>query len=127
MDQRLQFVSDHQRGVGSMTELCARYGISRKTGYKWIDRYAAGGPGGLVERSRRPHACPHATDPLVMEAVLELRRRHPRWGPKKLLAVLGRRYPRWPLPAASTVGARLMRAGLVLPSGRRRTRWKSVV
>ena len=82
MDQRLQFVSDYQRGMAPMTELCARYAISRKTGYKWIGRYADDGPPGLLERSRRPHACPHASDPLVMEALLELRRRHPRWGPK---------------------------------------------
>lgn len=120
MDQRLQFVSDHQRGVAAMTELCARYEISRKTGYKWIARYAAAGPGGLVERSRRPQSCPHATDPLVMEALLEVRRRHPHWGPKKLLAVLGRRYPHWSWPAASTVGARLKREGLVKAAERRR-------
>ena len=82
MDQRLQFVSDHQRRVASMTELCDRYEISRKTGYKWMARYADAGPAGLVERSRRPQSCPHATDPLVMEALLEVRRRHPRWGPK---------------------------------------------
>ena len=120
MDQRLQFVSDHQRRVASMTELCDRYEISRKTGYKWMARYADAGPAGLVERSRRPQSCPHATDPLVMEALLEVRRRHPRWGPKKLLAVLGRRYRHWSLPAASTVGARLKRDGLVSTAGRRR-------
>jgi putative transposase len=120
MDQRLQFVSDYQRGMAPMTELCARYEISRKTGYKWIGRYADDGPPGLLERSRRPHACPHASDPLVMEALLELRRRHPRWGPKKLLAVLHRRHPRWALPVASTVGARLKREGLVPSAPARR-------
>lgn len=122
MDQRLQFVSDHQRGISTMVELCARYGISRKTGYKWLDRYAEDGPPGLLEQSRRPHACPHATDPLVMEALLELRRRHPRWGPKKLLRVLGRRQPRWGLPAASTLGARLKREGLAAAAAPRRAR-----
>jgi len=74
----------------------------------------------LLERSRRPHSCPHASDPRVMAALLELRRRHPRWGPKKLLTVLGRRYPQWSLPVASTVGARLKREGLVSPAPRRR-------
>lgn len=96
MDQRLQFVSDYQRGMAPMTELCARYAISRKTGYKWIGRYADDGPPGLLERSRRPHACPHASDPLVMEALLELRRRHPRWGPKAA---------RRTAPASSAMGA----------------------
>lgn len=122
MDQRLQFVSDYQRGIAPMTELCARYEISRKTGYKWIGRYADDGPLGLLERSRRPHDCPHASDPLVMDALVELRRRHPRWGPKKLLAVLHRRHPRWALPAASTVGARLKREGLVTPAPARRVK-----
>lgn len=120
MDQRVQFLSDYQRGVAPMTELCARYAISRKTGYKWLGRYTDDGPTGLLERSRRPHSCPHASDPLVMEALIELRRRHPRWGPKKLLTVLGRRHPQWSRPAASTLGARLKREGLVLATPRRR-------
>jgi putative transposase len=122
MDQRLQFVSDHQRGVSTMVELCARYGISRKTGYKWIGRYDEDGPTGLLEQSRRPDSCPHATDPRVMEALLELRRRHPRWGPKKLVRVLGRRHPQWALPAASTLGSRLKREGLAAPAAPRRAR-----
>lgn len=120
MDQRLQFISDYQRGVAPMTELCERYAVSRKTGYKWLGRYANEGAQGLHERSRRPHACPHASDPLVMEALIELRRRHPRWGPKKLLTVLGRRHPRWALPVSSTVGARLKREGLVSAAPARR-------
>lgn len=120
MDQRLQFVSAYQRGASPFAELCAHYNISRKTGYKWIGRYAAEGPTGLLERSRRPHACPHASEPLVMDALLDVRRRHPRWGPKKLLAVVRRRCPEWTLPAASTVGARLKRDGLVTSASRRR-------
>ena len=54
MDQRLQFIAEYILEVFSMTELCARYGISRKTGYKWIARYETGGPAGLLDRSRRP-------------------------------------------------------------------------
>ena len=54
MDQRTQFIADHLRDVLSITELCAMYGITRKTGYKWIDRYLRQGPAGLEERSRRP-------------------------------------------------------------------------
>jgi Winged helix-turn helix len=51
MDQRMQFIADHQRGLYVMTELCARYGISRKTGYKWLARYQATGAQGLVASS----------------------------------------------------------------------------
>jgi putative transposase len=54
MDERVQFIADHQRGLYAMTELCARYGISRKTGYKWLARYALEGACGLVERSHAP-------------------------------------------------------------------------
>ncbi len=58
MDQKTQFIADYLRRSLSVTELCEHYGISRKTGYKWIERYERGGPAGLAERSRRPHVCP---------------------------------------------------------------------
>jgi transposase-like protein len=61
MDQKTQFVSEYLRDTISFTELCDRYGISRKTGYKWIDRYQAEGPAGLADRSRRPHSSPDET------------------------------------------------------------------
>jgi transposase len=54
MDQRTQFIADHLRDVLSITELCDEYGVSRKTGYKWIERYLRQGPAGLEERPRRP-------------------------------------------------------------------------
>lgn len=56
MDQRILFVVDHVKGVESMSAQCARYGVSRKTGYKWLERYEAEGLDGLAERSRRRHA-----------------------------------------------------------------------
>ena len=63
MDQRVQFIADYQRDVFDVAELARRYGISRKTAYKWIERYEVGGPAGLVDRSRRPAHCPHRTPP----------------------------------------------------------------
>src|SRR5437879_4468012 len=59
MKERVRFVADAERGLYSMSELCERYGISRRTGYKWLERYEAEGPAGLKERSRAPHHCPH--------------------------------------------------------------------
>ena len=59
MDQKLQFIADYLRQTHSLTELCQRYGISRKTAYQWVERYEQDGATGLSERSRRPHACPH--------------------------------------------------------------------
>src|SRR5262249_59132921 len=61
MDQRLEFIADFQRHLVPVSELCERFGISRKTAYKWAARYQACGLGGLSDRSRRPHTCPHET------------------------------------------------------------------
>lgn len=80
MDERMQFVAEAQRAHETMTALCDRYGISRKTGYKWCARYAAEGPAGLFEHSRCPHTSPTATCDAVVTALLALRARHPRWG-----------------------------------------------
>jgi putative transposase len=113
MDERLQFVADVRRGVDEMAVLCRRYGVSRKTGYKWLARYA--------EAAHRPHTCPHATAPDAADALYELRRRHPTWGPKKLLTILAARRPALALPAPSTAAALLKRAGLVTAPRRRRT------
>lgn len=122
MDQRRRFIADYLAERFAMTELCTRHGISRKTGYKWLDRFEALGPPGLADRSRRPHHCPHATPPHVVAALLELRRHHPTWGPKKLLARLARRHPGWPWPAPSTAHDVLTRHGLVRHRPRRRRR-----
>jgi len=119
MDQRVQFIADYQRAVFDITALARRYGISRKTAYKWIDRYETGGPAGLVDRSRRPAHSPQATPEHVVSALLEVRRRHPSWGAKKLLKVVSTRQPTWTLPARSTVCDLLDRAGLI--TTRRRT------
>ena len=103
MDQKVQFVSDYLRNRLSMSELCLRYGVSRKTGYKWIDRYLRHGPEDLTERSRRPSSSPNATAAEGVQALLEQRQRHPSWGGKKLLTVVGRRHPDWALPHRPTV------------------------
>src|SRR5438552_2033330 len=78
MDQRTQFIADHLRDVRSITELCALYGVSRKTGYKWIDRYVRHGPAGLEEASRRPRRSPNQTSEEIVSAILDARRRHRR-------------------------------------------------
>lgn len=121
MDQRTQFIADYLRGCLSITELCALYDVSRKTGYKWIDRYLHYGPAGLDERSRKPRASPNQTDQEIVTALLEARRRHPSWGAKKLLVLLHKSYPRWELPGRSTVCDILSRHGMV-PKQRQRRR-----
>ena len=119
MDQRTQFIADFLRETLNITELCDLYGVSRKTGYKWIDRYLHHGPAGLAERSRRPACSPNATAEEIVQAFLEVRRRHPSWGAKKLLTIVHKRHPRWVLPGRSTVCDILSRHGMV-PTQRHR-------
>jgi transposase InsO family protein len=121
MDQRVALIADWLRDEWTMTELAARYSISRKTAYKWVDRYAADPARGLAERSRAPQTHGRAMPAATRAAVLALRRRFPRWGPKKLRAVLTDRAPRSRWPAASTIGDVLRRAGVSQP--RRRPRY----
>lgn len=121
MDQRVAFIADWLREEWTMTELAQRYHISRKTGYKWIDRYEADPEHGLVDRSRAPHAHGRAIADEIRDVVVALRRRKPRWGPKKLRAVLQDGEPRRHWPAASTIGDLLRREALSEP--RRRTRY----
>ena len=121
MDQRTQFIADYLRQVLSVTELCDLYGVSRKTAYKWIDRYLRQGPAGLEERSRRPHGSPNQTAEEIVAVILEARRRHPSWGGKKLLALVHKRHRGWDLPHRSTVCDILQRHGMV-PKKRNRRR-----
>ena len=123
LDQRTQFLADHQRGLYCMTELCARYAVSRKTGYKWLARYAAEGLAELHDRSygHAPHTWPHAVPAALAEVLLAARRAHPTWRPAKLVQYLAPRHPRVPAwPAVSTVSDLLARHGLVMKRRRRR-------
>lgn len=121
MEQRTRFALDYQDGLFSIAELCLRYGVSRKTGYKWIGRYQADGLAGLEELSRRPHSCPHQTDPGIERLLVRCRKKHPFWGPEKLLDYLVPRHPDIDFPAKSTVGAIIARHGLVKQRRRRKT------
>lgn len=120
VEQRERFVADCGQGIYSVTELCARYGISRKTGYKWLARAEAEGRLGLHDRSRAPHRCPHRIAAAPAELICAARRAHPTWGPGKLLDWLARRHPAFVRPAISTAGDLLRRRGLVKARRRRR-------
>jgi transposase InsO family protein len=120
MDQKTQFIADYLRGSLSVTELASHYGVSRKTAYKWIHRYDAHGPTGLEDRSRRPSSCPSQTAPELVDAILDARRLHPTWGPKKLLKLLSSRHPDLPWPKRSAICDLLARHGLIARPRRRR-------
>lgn len=121
MDERLRFVHDALSDRFTMSELCARYGISRRIGYKWLARYEVDGRRGLADRSRAPRCCPHKLGDAMVELLIRAREAHPYWGARKLLVVLARQHPRiseWPAP--STVADLLARRGLVQKRRRRR-------
>ena len=119
MDQRVRFVSEYLQAYFPITDLCAQFEISRKTGYKWLRRYKEFGAAGLTDRSRKPRHCPHKTEEDVIVDMLRERKKHPSWGPKKLLHVLLERHRSSVLPAISTAADILKRNGLILPGKRR--------
>jgi putative transposase len=119
MDQRLCFISASLDREGTMTALCARFGISRKTGYKWLQRYDEVGIAGLHDLSSARRTPTPGMDGGIASALVALRRDRPTWGPRKLLAYLRRARPQTEWPAASTVGDLLTREGLTQPRQRR--------
>ena len=120
VDQRLQFLSSYQQKEMSLSDLCREFEVSRPTGYRWINRYKEVGPEGLLDRSRKPHGCSHATSEATENAILALRSKHPSWGARKLKARLEKVQPRVNWPAASTFGNILHRAGLTNPQQKKR-------
>jgi transposase InsO family protein len=121
MSIRLQFVAEALRGRRPIVAVCAAYGISEKTGQKWLARFRAFGLPGLADRAHTPLTCPHRTPAHQREALLACRRAHPTWGARKLRAACEAAEPALGWPAASTITTLLAQAGL-LPSRRRRLR-----
>lgn len=111
MSQRAGFVTAALSGEESMSASCARFGVSRKTGYKWLARYKAEGAAGLVDRSRAPLEHGRATGAEIAGAIVALRQARPSWGPRKLIARLAHLYPATRWPSHSTASAILKQAG----------------
>lgn len=108
----------------SVTEVAQQWGVSRQSVHAWLRRYEEAGVAGLVSRSTRPGSCPHQMPGVVEAVVLEMRRAHPGWGPRRILYELGRVGPgvlgAAGVPSRSAVYRCLVRAGLVVPQARRR-------
>jgi transposase InsO family protein len=111
-DLRAEFVLLAHGDEANVRGLCRRFGISAKTGYKWLERFGLEGTAGLVDRSRRPISSPKRSTREIEESVLKLREEHPAWGGRKIAAVLNRRGIAAPAP--STVTAILRRHGIAL-------------
>jgi transposase InsO family protein len=119
MEEKLRFILEYEQRERTMTELCQRYQITRETGYVWVRRYRAIGLEGLLERSRARQQHENQTPRDIERMVLELRQAHMRWGARKLKRVLEDNEPGRVWPAASTIGALLKRAGLVVERRKR--------
>ncbi|MFG1691677.1 helix-turn-helix domain-containing protein, partial [Gemmatimonadota bacterium] len=123
VNERKRFILEALGGLFSHAELCRRHGVSRKTGYKWLERYEAEGPDGLLDRTHRTSSCPHATEPHVLDAAFELRRRrNHRWGAGKIRSRLLELHPDWRIPSAQVLHKYFQRHGLVKKRRRSRRR-----
>lgn len=109
-EQRVRFVVAASRGGSNFSSLCAEFGVSRPTGYLWLERYRSGGVASIAERSRRPQASPTRTAEPIERRILTLRGERPDWGARKLSVLLKREGVLLP---ASTVHRILLRHGLV--------------
>ena len=114
MEQRKEFLEAAMRGEHSFTELCRRYGISRKTGYKWLERYESGGVLALHDLSRRPRTSPLGVSPEVIVDLVAIRNAHPRWRARELIWALEQSGAK-SIPSERTVNRILERCGLIVP------------
>ena len=120
MKQRLQFINEYLTQDETMAALCRRYGMERRIGYKWVQRYRREGLPGLQDRSRAPREHPNRSSPQSVERVLEIRRAHPLWGAPKIRARLQEEEPERKPPATSTIGEILRHEGLTRSAKKRR-------
>lgn len=112
MEERLKLIADRLAGY-SVTELSDIYGVSRKTVYKWTERYDKLGPDGLKELCRAPASHPNQTDETVVRLLVEAKRSHMKWGPKKVLAFMQARNSQPDWPSVCTVEKWFKKHGLV--------------
>ena len=127
MEQRFEAVLAVVRDGLPVTEVAAKFGVSRQSVHSWIRRYEVGGVTALEDRSHQPFGCPHQMPPAVEAELCELRRQHPGWGPTRLAWVLAKRGVE-PAPSRSAVYRALVRQRLIEPTHQRRrkdwVRWE---
>ena len=119
VSERMKFITLLQSGQRSMSSLCREFGISRKTGYKFAERFESEGVDGLKDRSRAPHVHARETPQEIRDLLIAAREKHTSWGPKKLKAWLEEKDPTLAVPYPSTIGDIIKREGLVRPRPRR--------
>ena len=121
VNERKRFIMEWLSTELPIAELCRHHNISRKTGYKWIERYRTEGPDGLLDRSHRTDACPHTTPAYVLDEACRIRTGRRQWiGARKVRNQLLTEHPDWPVPSRRTLHAHFVRRGLVRKRRRRR-------
>ena len=113
MDQREEFVLKAMHKSVPFAEVCREYGISQKTGYKWLARFREGGLPALHDQSTRPRTCPTGLAEGIVCRIVQLKNAHRHWGPRKLRVLYARKYPGEELPSESSFKRVLDKAGLV--------------
>jgi hypothetical protein len=122
MSQRIEFCILASKSESNLSDLCRRFNVTRRTGYKWLQRYLDKGLPGLKDKSRRPHTFPNQTPPLIDQYVVKLRKSDPEWGSKKLHKIITKHkgqglYTFPTIPCKATITKILDRNGLI-PSNR---------
>jgi putative transposase len=120
VDERMRFVIAVEKQEEAFAAICRRFGVSRKTGYKWLSRFEEVGVAGLLDHSRAPLHHPQGISETIAAECLAVRRAHPTWGPRKVLAFLERQQPGIDWPVASTIGGLFDREGLTVKRRLRR-------
>jgi transposase InsO family protein len=118
MEQKIEFICEWRTGKYTITELCKSFEISRPTAYKLINRFETQGYEGLKEKSRTPKKHPNATKENIVDGILKLKKKHPRWGAKKIKKLLFNDFTEKEIPSVITVHNILKRHGLVCPQKR---------
>ena len=125
MEERFYFINECRSGKRTITDICKDFGISRTLAYRYLDRFEASGMKGLEDLPRTPHSCPNRTPQPIEDKIVVFRKKHPRYGPEKILTKLSERFPGTAWPAESTVNLILKRNNLI-PERRRIRRIEKV-
>jgi putative transposase len=113
LEQRTEFIKEYLAGCESFKELCARFGVSEKTGHKWKNRFLQYGFTGLNDQSKAPESSPKQLDEDTVIRLIKLRMAHPTWGAKKLAVLYAKAYTGADLPSQSSIYRVLGKAGLI--------------
>lgn len=113
MSERVKFIMACEEGSESFSQTCIRFGISRRVGYKWLNRFKDGGFEALKDQSRAPIKPYNKISEQLSAMILEVRCNHMTWGPRKIIAWLQQEYPDYSWPAPSSAGELLKKNGLI--------------